>query len=158
MTNLKPQAPLEVEVCEVDMTTPTSVSTNPSRFDAGLEAKVQMKMRDLNKIFIAHVALQELQSPSRPQVVVVSDPIPPQIGQRAASKIGAWPDSGAVKTLHRVVQVLESAAANARISAEAPDLPQLHQLGPSPHPAPLLEPLESHSGVQLQPLCVAVVA
>jgi hypothetical protein len=147
MTNLKPQAPLEVEVCEVDMTTPTSVSTNPSRFDAGLAAKVQMKMRDLNKIFIAPVALQELQSPSRPQVVVVSDPIPPQIGQRAASKIGAWPDLGVVKTRYRVVQVLESAAANARISAEVPDLPQLHPLGLSPHPAPLLGRLASISAV-----------
>jgi hypothetical protein len=147
MTNLKPQAPLEVEVCEVDMMIPTSVSTNPSRFDAGLAAKVQMKMRDLNKIFIAPVALQELQSPSRPQVVVVSDPIPPQIGQRAASKIGAWPDSGVVKTRYRVVQVLESAAANARISAEVPGLPQLHPLGLSPHPAPLLGRLASISAV-----------
>jgi hypothetical protein len=155
MTNLKPQAPLEVEVCEVDMTTPTSVSTNPSRFDAGLEAKVQMKMRDLNKIFIAHVALQELQSPSRPQVVVVSDPIPPQIGQRAASKIGAWPDSGAVKTLHRVVQVLESAAANARISAEVPDLHQFHPLGLSPHPAPLPGRLASISAVKRLSAAVA---
>jgi hypothetical protein len=158
MTNLKPQAPLEVEVCEVDMTTPTSVSTNPSRFDAGLEAKVQMKMRDLNKIFIAHVALQELQSPSRPQVVVVSDPIPPQIGQRAASKIGAWPDSAAVKIRHRVAQALGIAAANAKISVEAPGLLQLHPRGLSPRHEPLLEPLDPISAVQLQPLRAAIEA
>jgi hypothetical protein len=148
MTNLKPQAPLEVEVCEVDMTTPTSVSTNLSRFDAGLAAKVQMRMQDLNKIFIAHGAPQELRSPSRLQVGAVSDPIPPQIGQTAANKIGAWPDSGVVKILHRVVQVLESAATNARISAEAPDLHQFHPLGLNPHPAPLPGRLAAISAVQ----------
>jgi hypothetical protein len=147
MTNLKPKAPREVEVYEVDTTTPTSVSTSLSRFDAGLAAKVQMKMQDLNKIFIAHGAPQELRSPSRLQVGAVSDPISPQIGQTATNKIGAWPDSGVVKILHRVVQVLESAATNARISAEAPDLLQLHPLGPSPHPAPLLVRLASISAV-----------
>ena len=129
----------------MDTTTPTSASTSLSRFDAGLAAKVLMRMKDLNKIFIAHVAPQELRSPSRPQVGAVNGPIPPQIGQTAASEIGAWPDSGEVKTLQQVVQVLESAAANARISAEVPGLPQLHPLDLSPHPAPLLERLASIS-------------
>jgi hypothetical protein len=135
MTNLKPQAPLVV--CKVVTTTPTSVSTSPSQFAADLAAKVLMRIRDLNRIFIAHVAPQELRSPNRPQVGTVSDPIPPQIGQTAASEIGAWPDSAAVKNPHRVAQALESAAANARINAEAPGLPQLHPPGLSPHLAPL---------------------
>jgi hypothetical protein len=148
MTNLKPKFQQGVEVCEVDTTTPTSVSTSLSRFDAGLVAKVQMRMQDLNKIFIAHGAPQELRSPSRLQVGAVSDPISPQIGQTAANKIGAWPDSGVVRILHRVVQVLESAAANARISAEAPDLHQFHPLGLNPHPAPLPGRLAAISAVQ----------
>jgi hypothetical protein len=148
MTNLKPKFQQGVEVCEVDTTTPTSVSTSLSRFDAGLVAKVQMRMQDLNKIFIAHGAPQELRSPSRLQVGAVSDPISPQIGQTAANKIGAWPDSGVVKILHRVVQVLESAATNARISAEAPDLHQFHPLGLNPHPAPLPGRLAAISAVQ----------
>jgi len=147
MTNLKPQALPEVEVCKVVTTIPTSVSTSLSRFDAGLAAKVLMRMRDLNRIFIAHVAPQELRSPNRPQVGTVSDPIPPQIGQTAASEIGAWPDSAALKTLHRVAQLLGSAAANARINAEVPDLFLLHHLGQSPHPAPLLVRLGSISAV-----------
>ena len=46
-----------------------------------------------------------------------------------------------MKTLHRVAQVLGSAAANARISAEVPDLPQLHNQDLSPLPEPLLGPL-----------------
>jgi len=148
MTNLKPKAPLEVEVCGVATTTLTSVSTSLSRFDAGLAAKVVMRMRDLNKIFIVHVAPQELRSQSRLQVGTVNDPIPPQIGQTAASKIGAGPDSEVVKILHRVVQALESAAANARISAEVPDLPRLHPLDLSPHRAPLLGRLASISVVK----------
>jgi hypothetical protein len=112
----------------------------------------------LNKIFIAPVAPLELRSPSKPPVGAVNDPIPPRIGQRAASEIGAWPDSGAAKTLHRAAQVLETAAANARISAEAPDPHLLRPLGLTPRPALLLEPLEPHSAVLLQLLCAAVVA
>ena len=129
----------------MDTTTPTSASTSLSRFDAGLAAKVLMRMKDLNKIFIAQVAPQELRSPSRPQVGAVNGPIPPQIGQTAASEIGAWPDSAAVKTPRRVAQVLGSAATNARISAEVPDLPLLHHQGLSPLPEPLLGLLASIS-------------
>ena len=157
MTNLKLQAPLEAEACEVVMTIPMSVSTNLSRFDAGLAVRVLMKMKDLNRIFIAPVAPPELQFPSRPQVGAVSGPIPPPIGQKAASEIGAWPDSAAMKTLHRVAQVLGSAAANARISAEVPDLPQLHHQDLSPLPEPLLGLLASISvGQRLR--AAAVVA
>jgi hypothetical protein len=156
MTNLKPQAPLEAEACEVVMTIPTSVSTNLSRFDAGLAVRVLMKMKGLNRIFIAPVAPPELRFPSRPQVGAVSGPIPPPIGQRAANEIGAWLDSAAVKTLHRVAQVLGSAAANARISAEVPDLPLLHHQGLSPLPEPLLGLLASISaGRQLRATVVA---
>ena len=122
----------------MDTTTPTSASTSLSRFDAGLAAKVLMRMKNLNKIFIAHVAPQELQSLNRQRVGAVSVPIPPQIGQTAANEIDAWLDSVAVRTLHRVAQVLENAAANARISAEGPGLHQLHHLDLNPHPAPLL--------------------
>ena len=142
----------------MDTTILTSVSTSPSRFDAGLAAKERMKKIGLNKIFIAPVAPLGLRSPSRPPVGAVNDPIPPRIGQRAASEIGAWPDSGAAKTLHRAAQVLETAAANARISAEAPDPHLLRHLDLTPRPALLLEPLEPHSAVLLQLLCAAVVA
>ena len=96
----------------MDTTILTNVSTSPSRFDAGLAAKERMKKIGLNKIFIAPVAPLGLRSPSKPPVGAVNDPIPPRIGQRAASEIGAWPDSGAAKTLHRAAQVLETAAAN----------------------------------------------
>ena len=119
-------------------TIPTSDSTSPSRFVGDLEAKASMRTRGLNKIFIAHVAPQELQSLNRQRVGAASVPIPVQIGPTAANAIDAWLDSGAVRTLHRVDQVLESAAANARISAEGPGLPQLHPPGLSPHHAPLL--------------------
>jgi len=141
MTIPKPQAPLEV--CGVVTTIPTSDSTNPSRYDAGLAAKARMMKRGLNKISTAPVAPPELRSQSRPRVGAVSGPIPPRIGQTAANGRGAWPDSVAATTLLRVVQALESAAANARINAEAlgqlPSLlPGLNRPGLNPHPAPLL--------------------
>ena len=139
------------------MTIPTSVSTNLSRFDAGLAVRVLMKMKGLNRIFIARVAPPELRFPSRPQVGAVSGLIPPQIGQRAANEIGAWPDLAAVKIRHRVAQALGIAAANAKISAEAPGQRQVHHRGLSPRREPLLEPLDPISAVQFLPLCAAVV-
>ena len=112
----------------------------------------------LNKIFIAPVAPLGLRSPSKPPVGAVNDPIPPRIGQRAASEIGAWLDLAAVKIRHRVAQALGIAATNAKISAEALGLLQLHPPGLSPRHEPLQEPLDPISAVQLQPLCAAVVA
>ena len=156
MINLKRQALLEA--CEVDMTIPTSDSTSPSRFDEDLAAKARMMKRGLNKISIAPVVLRELRSQNKLRVGAVSGLIPPQIGQRAANEIGAWPDLDAVKTRHRVAQALGIAAVNAKINAEALGLLQLHPPGLSPRHEPLLEPLEPISAVQLQPLCAAVVA
>ena len=156
MMNLKRQAPLEA--CEVDMTIPTSDSMSPSRFDEDLAAKARMMKKGLNKIFIAPVVPRELQSLNKLRVGAVSDLIPPQIGQRAANEIGAWPDLAEMKIRHRVAQALGIAAANAKISAEALGLLQLHPPGLSPRHEPLLEPLEPISAVQLQPLCAAVVA
>jgi hypothetical protein len=154
--NLKRQAPLEV--CEVNMTIPTSDSTSPSQFDEGLAAKARMMKRGLNKISIVPVVPRELRSLNRPRVGAVSDLTPPQIGQRAANGIGAWPDSAAVKIRHRVAQALGIAAASAKISAEAPGLLQLHHRGLSPRHEPLQEPLDPISAVQLQPLRAAIVA
>ena len=139
-------------------TIPTNDSTNPSRFDAGLAAKAPMMKKGLNKIFIVPVGPRELRSLNRPRVGAVSDLIPPPIGQRAANEIGGWPDLAAVKIRRRVAQALGIAAANAKISAEAPGPLQLHPRGLSPRPEPLLEPLDPISAVPLQPLCVAVVA
>jgi hypothetical protein len=154
--SLKRQAPLEVY--EVVTTIPTSDSTSPSRFDEDLAAKAWMMKKGLNKIFIDPVVPPELPSLNRPRVGAVSDLTPPQIGQRAANEIGAWPDSAAVKIRHRVAQALGIAAANAKISAEAPGLLQLHPRGLSPRHEPLLEPLDPISAVQLQPLRAAIVA
>ncbi len=106
------------------MTIPTSASTSPNRFVAGLAAKALMTKRGLNKIFIVPVAPRELPSQNRPRVGAVSGLIPPQIGLKAANEIGAWLDSVVVKTLHQVGQALGIAAANAKISAVALDLPQ----------------------------------
>ncbi len=139
----------------MDTTILTSVSTSPSRFDAGLAAKERMKKIGLNKIFIAPVAPRELPSQNRPQVGAASGLIPPRTGQKTANEIGGWPDLAAVKIRRRVAQALGIAAANAKISAEAPGRLQLPPLGLSPRPEPLLHP---RSAVQLQPLCVAVVA
>ena len=131
-------------------TIPTNDSTNPSRYDVGLVAKARMMTRGLNKISTAPVGPPELRSQSRPRVGAVSGPIPPPIGQTAANARGAWPDSVAAKTLLRVVQALESAAANARINAEA--LGQLPSLRPglNPHPEPLLGRLASTNARQDQ--------
>jgi hypothetical protein len=156
MMSLKRQAPLEV--CEVVTTIPTRDSTSPSRFDEDLAAKAWMMKKGLNRIFIAPVVPRELRSLNRPLVGAVSDLIPLQIGQRAANEIGAWPDLAAVKIRHRVAQALGIAATNAKISAEAPGLLQLHPPGLSPRHEPLQEPLDPTSAVQLQPLCAAVVA
>jgi hypothetical protein len=112
-------------------------------------------MKDLNKIFIAHVAPQELQSLNRQRVGAVSVPISPQIGQTAANEIDAWLDSVAVRTPHRVAQVLESAAANARISAGGPGLHQLHHQDLNPHPSPLLGQLNQANAFQGQRVAVA---
>jgi hypothetical protein len=149
MMSPKPQAPLEA--CGVVTTIHTNDSTNPSRYAAGLAAKARMMKRGLNKISIAPVAPRELRSQNKQRVGAVSGPIPPPIGQTAANKIGAWPDSVAAKTLQQVlVQALESAAANARINAEA--LGQLPSLLPglNPHPAPLRGRLASTSARQDQ--------
>jgi hypothetical protein len=156
MMSLKRQA--QLEVCEVVTTIPTSDSTSPSRFDEDLAAKAWMMKKGLNRIFIAPVVPRELRSLNRPLVGAVSDLIPLQIGQRAANEIGAWPDLAAVKIRHRVAQALGIAATNAKISAEAPGLLQLHPPGLSPRHEPLQEPLDPISAVQLQPLCAAVVA
>jgi hypothetical protein len=154
--SLKRQALLEA--CKVDMTIPTSDSTSPSQFDEGLAAKARMMKRGLNKISTAPVVPRELRSQNKLRVGPVSGLIPPQIGQRAANEIGAWPDLAAVKIRHRVAQALGIAAANAKISAEAPGLLQLHPPGLSPRHEPLQEQLDPISAVQLQPLCAAVVA
>lgn len=138
------------------MTTPMSASMSLNRFVADLAVKARMMTRGLNRIFIAHAVPRELQSPNRLQAGAVRGLILPQSGLTAASGIGEWPDSAAVKNQLPAALVLEIAVANARICAEAPG----RRLSPprdlSPHPVAQLRPLVTTREELAQPAAAVV--